>query len=85
GHGTHVAGTIAAMGNNALGLVGVNWTVMVMALKFLDSAGNGSNLDAALAVRYAADRGARVSNNSYAGGGGATLSNAIAHAGTKGS
>ena len=85
GHGTHVAGTIAAMGNNALGVVGVNWTVLVMALKFLDSSGNGTNLDAAAAVRYAADHGARVSNNSYAGGGGTTLSNAISYAATKGS
>ena len=73
------------MGNNALGLVGVNWTVLVMALKFLDSGGSGSNLGAAAAVRYAADHGARVSNNSYAGGGGSTLSNAITHAGTMGS
>ena len=73
------------MGNNALGLVGVNWSVLVMALKFLDSNGSGSNLGAAAAVRYAADHGARVSNNSYAGGGGTTLSNAITHAATKGS
>ena len=73
------------MGNNALGLVGVNWTALVMALKFLDSSGSGSNLAAASAVRYAADHGARVSNNSYAGGGGTTLSNAISYAATKGS
>ena len=67
GHGTHVAGTIAAMGNNALGVVGVNWSALVMALKFLDFTGSGSDLAAAEAVRYAADHGARVSNNSYGG------------------
>ncbi len=84
GHGTHVGGTIAAMGNNALGLVGVNWTVLVMALKFLDSNGSGSSLAAAEAVRYAADLGARVSNNSYGGAGGTTLYNAISYAASKG-
>ena len=36
---THVAGTIGAVGNNALGVVGVNWTTRIMALKFLDSTG----------------------------------------------
>jgi subtilisin family serine protease len=44
GHGTHVSGTIGATGNNALGVAGVNWTARMMALKFLDSTGNGSRL-----------------------------------------
>ncbi|UCC32669.1 MAG: S8 family serine peptidase [Phycisphaerales bacterium] len=39
GHGTHVAGTIAAVGNNATGVVGVNWTARIMALRFLCARG----------------------------------------------
>ena len=45
-HGTHVSGTIGAKGNNAVGVVGVNWNVRIMALKFLNSAGSGSTADA---------------------------------------
>ena len=33
GHGTHVAGTIGAVGNNSVGVVGVNWQVKIMPLK----------------------------------------------------
>lgn len=65
GHGTHTAGTIAATGNNSIGIVGVNWTSRIMALKFLDSNGSG-NLDNGIkALQYAADMGARVSSNSW--------------------
>jgi subtilisin family serine protease len=85
GHGTHTAGTIGAIGNNGVGVVGVNWQTQIMALKFLDASGSGNDLGAAEAVRYAADHGARVSNNSYGGGdGGTTLSDAIAYAASKG-
>jgi len=42
GHGTHTAGTIGAVGNNALGVVGVNWNVKVMGLKFFDDAGGNA-------------------------------------------
>src|SRR5262249_6458848 len=36
-HGTHVAGTIAAVGNNGIGVAGIDWHTKIMALKFLDS------------------------------------------------
>jgi subtilisin family serine protease len=66
-------------------VAGVNWTGQVMALKFLSASGSGSTSAAAQAVRYAADKGAQVSNNSYGSGGSSTtLSNAIAYANTKG-
>ena len=77
-HGTHVAGTIAAAGDNGLGVTGVNWTGSLMALKFLDSAGNGSVADAANAIEFAiqakaalgpASTDVRVLSNSYAGSG----------------
>ncbi|AMV40320.1 S8 family serine peptidase [Planctomyces sp. SH-PL62] len=67
GHGTHVSGIIGATGDNAVGVAGVNWTVQIMALKFLNSSGSGYDSSAAAAVRYAADHGARLTNNSYGG------------------
>ncbi|HKG44863.1 MAG TPA: S8 family serine peptidase [Gaiellaceae bacterium] len=45
GHGTHVAGTIGARGNNALGVAGVNWNVHLMPLRVLDADGSGTNAD----------------------------------------
>ncbi|MBM4164442.1 MAG: hypothetical protein FJ222_08380, partial [Lentisphaerae bacterium] len=68
GHGTHCAGTIGAVGNNAVGVAGVNWTARIMALKVFDDAGTGAS-DASIveAIEYAWRMGARVSNNSYGG------------------
>lgn len=68
-HGTHVAGTIAAVGNNNTGVVGVSWNSTIMPIKFLNSAGNGNTLDAINSVLYAAQMGAHISNNSWGGGG----------------
>ncbi len=67
GHGTHVAGTIGAAGDNKIGVTGVNWHVRLMPLKFLSSAGSGTTADAVSAVLYAADKGAAVLNNSWGG------------------
>ena len=67
-HGTHVAGTIAAEGNNDLGVVGVNWKARIMPLKFLGPNG-GYTSDAVEALNYALAKGAKVSNNSWGGGG----------------
>lgn len=53
GHGTHVSGTIGAVGDNAIGVTGVNWQVSIMGLKFLDAKGNGYTSDAVAAVTYA--------------------------------
>jgi subtilisin family serine protease len=69
GHGSHVAGTIAAAGDNRTGVVGVNWRASIMGCKFLDANGSGSAADAIEAILYAAGRGARVLNNSWGGGG----------------
>lgn len=69
GHGTHVAGTIAAVGDNALGVVGVSWKSRIMALKFLGSGGSGTIADAITAVNYAVAKGAKVINASWGGGG----------------
>jgi subtilisin family serine protease len=68
GHGTHVAGTIAGLGNNGVGVAGINWTGRVAALKFLDWFGSGDVADAVRALDYATQNGIRVTNNSWGGG-----------------
>jgi len=64
-HGTHVSGTIGAIGNNGIGVVGVNWNVQIMPLKFLNAQGNGTTAAAIAALQYAVANGAKISNHSY--------------------
>ena len=52
-HATHVAGIAGAVGNNGVGVVGVNWSVGLMSLKFLDQNGFGDTSDAIDAIQYA--------------------------------
>src|SRR5689334_956195 len=52
-HATHVAGIAGAVGNNGVGVAGVNWSVGLMSLKFLDQNGFGDTLDAIDAIQYA--------------------------------
>ena len=81
GHGTHVSGTIGAVGNNGIGVAGVNWNTRIMALKFLGADGSGSTAGAISALNYAVQMGAKVSNNSWGGGGfSSLLSTAISNA-----
>ena len=68
GHGTHCSGTIGAVGDNGIGVVGVNWNVKIMALKFLDANGYGDTADAITAFEYGAMMGADVFSNSWGGG-----------------
>lgn len=67
-HGTHVAGTIAAVGNNGVGVTGVNWDAQIMPLKFIGPDG-GFTSGAIAALNYAVLEGAPISNNSWGGGG----------------
>jgi subtilisin family serine protease len=64
GHGTHVAGIAAAIGNNATGVAGVDWAARIMPIKVLNSQGSGYDSDVASGIRYAADHGAKVINMS---------------------
>ena len=93
-HGSHCAGTIAAVGNNSTGVVGVTWNAKIMGLKFMYPLGNGqasgSSSDAIECINYAtmmATNGVnlRVSNNSWGGGSYSTpLKNAIEASGAAG-
>src|SRR2546425_1691493 len=75
GHGTHVSGTIGAVGNNSRGVVGVNWTTSIMASKAFNASGTGTLADAINAIEFvlqaAAATGAnvRVLSNSWSSGG----------------
>lgn len=88
GHGTHVAGTIAAIGNNNLGIVGVAPSAKVMAVKCLFPVGNGQRAsgytkDLAKGIKYAADNGAKIINNSWGPGNSFVIRQAIAYASSK--
>jgi len=69
GHGTHVAGTIAAIGNNGRGVIGIAPRAKIMAVKGLDDNGSGTTASLVQALLYAARNGARVINNSWGGPG----------------
>lgn len=59
-HGTWVAGTVAASGNNALGVAGLNWISQVMVLRIMDAFGDGDTVNAIRAINYANQMGADV-------------------------
>jgi len=65
-HGTHCAGTIAAIINNSIGVAGMA-NVSVFAEKAFNSKGSGSTLDAASAIIHAVDMGADILSNSWGG------------------
>lgn len=79
-HGTHVAGTIAAATNNAIGGAGMSWDTKIMALKFLGPMG-GSSANGAATIVYAVDNGADIINCSWGGTGySQILADAVAYA-----
>ncbi len=65
GHGTHVAGTIAAVANDNIGIVGIAPKAQIMPLKALDDTGNGTIDVLSQAIVYAARNGAKVISNSW--------------------
>ncbi len=85
GHGSHVAGTIGAVGNNAVGSAGVCWKSRLMAVKILDASGSGSSADIINGVNFAVNNGAKVINMSFGGSaGGQAEQDAITNAGNQG-
>lgn len=84
-HGTHCSGTIGALGNNGIGVAGVNWNVSIMGVKFLSAEGSGDLEGAVKAIDWAVDHGAQVLSNSWGGGGYSDILEAsIKRAGDKG-
>lgn len=73
GHGSHCAGIIGAVGNNGKGVVGVNWAVSIMGLKFINSTGSGTTANAIECINYAVNMktnygiNLRVLSNSWGG------------------
>jgi subtilisin family serine protease len=65
GHGTHVAGIIAAEGHNDLGITGVCWIAKIMPLRVLDAFGVGTLDQEIAAINYAKDNGALIINASF--------------------
>jgi len=72
GHGSHVAGTIGAIGNNAIGVIGVSPKAKIMPVKVFPNAYTDVLVKA---IKYAVDNGARVTNSSWGSGG--TISKAL--------
>ena len=66
-HGTHVAGTIGAIGNNSLGVAGVCWQASIMSVRVLGATGSGSTADVITGIEFASDNGAKVINMSLGG------------------
>ena len=71
GHGTHCAGTIGAVGNNGIGVVGVNWEARIMPIKIFNNKEKPRTSTSAVlrGISYAGRHGARVTSNSWGGGG----------------
>ncbi|WP_284384129.1 S8 family serine peptidase [Litoribrevibacter albus] len=64
GHGSHVAGLLAAVGNNQVGVTGVCWNAELMIVKSLGDNGSGSTSDVAAGINYAVNNGADIINTS---------------------
>lgn len=68
GHGTHVSGTIGAVGNNEVGVVGVSWEVSLVGLKIFSDEGSTTTESIVEAIEYSTTLGVDVTNNSWGGG-----------------
>ena len=91
GHGTHTSGTMAAVGDNGVGVTGVAWRAKIMALRFLGPEGDGTDAGAIACINYAVDMKVNhgvnivVINASWGGGGyNPVLLNAISSAASAG-
>ncbi len=84
GHGTHVAGTIAAE-KNEFGVTGVAYNAKIMPVRVLNAGGSGSVSNIAAGIKYAADNGADVINLSLGGAYSSEIEDAVQYATAKGS
>lgn len=67
GHGTHVSGIIGAIGNNEIGVTGMNWDVTIMAIKVFDDTGKTHYSSIIEGMEFVLDQSVRISNHSYGG------------------
>ena len=67
GHGTWVAGIIAASANDGYGIAGISWSDKILPVKIMNREGTGSTSDLIAAIRWSADKGADVINMSVGG------------------
>jgi type VII secretion-associated serine protease mycosin len=84
GHGTHVAGVIAAQVNNGVGIAGAAPSVRILPVRVLDGSGSGVSSNVAAGIIWAADHGAQVINLSLGGGVSPALQIAMQYALRKG-
>ena len=84
GHGTHVAGIIAAHVDNGLGIDGAAPDVHILPVRVLDANGGGDASNVAKGIIWAADHGARVINLSLGGGKSPGIEQAMQYANSKG-
>ena len=64
-HGTHASGSIAAVGNNGIGVTGVCWNCKIMALRFLSKDGSGTISDEIECIQYAVNQGVKIVSGSF--------------------
>ena len=84
GHGTAVAGTVAAYTNNFIGVASLAWDCMIMPIRIGDAQGYATYSAAANGLIWSADRGARVANISYRMSESSTVANAAKYFQEKG-
>jgi len=65
GHGTHVAGTIGAIGNNSIGVTGVAWRVTLVPVRVLNGLGMGTASAIASGINHATNKGIHIINASF--------------------
>jgi thermitase len=80
GHGSHTAGTAAALTNNAIGVAGVAVNSRLMIIKVCNAAGTCQTSDIVSGINWASSHGAKIVSMSLGGGGTATLQTAVANA-----
>lgn len=81
GHGTHCAGIVGGRGDNATGVVGINWNVGILPVRVLGPGGGGNDADVASGIQYAVQRGASIISLSLGGADeSSVLDNAIEYA-----
>ena len=84
-HGTHVAGSVAARGDDGYGVPGVAFGAQIMSLKFMERNRGGTSSSAAEAITYAVNHGAHIINASWGGPGqSSAIRNAISYARSRG-